>query len=114
MSKTSDDSSKELALKQIIAGGLITLGSTLFSIGVTIWVLSLTVLDKVVFKENTILKLDGLTQLSDILMIIGLPIILLGFFVPMYQLRKNPQNIKRIRTCNCGTVFRCPIHDLNI
>lgn len=104
-------SSNELALNQILAGGLITLGSTLFSIGVTIWVLSLTVLDKVVFKENTVFNLDNITQLSHVFIIIGIPILIIGFCLPMYLLRDTSEKKKKSESCNCGTSLRCPIHD---
>lgn len=96
----------------IIFGGIITVGSTVFAIGATLWILSLTVLDQIVANQTTVINLDGLNRLTLIFLSCGLVTIILGFSLPMIPLRNKTKKNKESEMCNCqNPILCCPIHN---
>jgi len=90
MSDFGDKSTRELAWLQILSGGLITLGATMFAIGTGMWVAAWSLFPALINKEIETF-IEGLIQafnsLGLLFMSIGLFTIGSGLFVPWYRLK---------------------------
>lgn len=59
MDEESKKFQRKLAGEQVILGGIIAIGCTVFAIGAALWILSMTVLDKIFSKGTMIVTLTS-------------------------------------------------------
>lgn len=112
MNDDSKDFQKKLAYTQIYYGGIIAIGCTFLAIGVSILILSLSVLDDLVTNGDSILNLDALNSLSQFFAIIGAILIVFGLSAPTLRWSKAKEKNKNSDCCTaCDNPLPCPIHE---